>query len=269
MKKIKRLSWRSPFFSFRKLWIILIPLIILCGLIYFFILRDLPSPTRLSSNEIPQSSQIFARNGELLYTIYAKKNQTFVPLSGIPKDLTHATISIEDKDFYRHGALDFRGIARAIVSTLVHKQVQGGSTLTQQLVKNSLLQTSERTIIRKIREAILAFATEILYPKDKILELYLNQIPYGGTAYGIEAAAQTYFGKHAKELTLEEAALLAGLPEAPSVYSPFGSRPELAKQRQTLVLKAMLRDKYITKKQYEEAVEYDASGSSVLIKVIW
>lgn len=234
---------------------ILLPFFILVYVGYYYILRDLPSPTSLSSSEIPQSSQIFDRHGTLLYTIYARKNQTFIPLSTVPKNLLNATIAIEDKDFYHHGALDLRGILRAMISTLFHHQTQGGSTLTQQLVKNSLLQTNERSILRKLREAVLAFATEVLYPKDKILELYVNQIPYGGTAYGIEAASETYFGKHANELKLEEASLLAGLPEAPSVFSPFGSHPELAKNRQILVLKAMLRDGYITKKQYDAAVK--------------
>ncbi|MDE2026559.1 MAG: transglycosylase domain-containing protein, partial [Patescibacteria group bacterium] len=220
----------------------------------WYILRDLPSPIKLSSNNIPQSTQIFDRNGTLLYTIYNKKNQTFLSLDTIPKTVQEATIAIEDKDFYNHGPIDLRGIARALFTIVFHKQIQGGSTITQQLVKNTLL-SPEQTIVRKIREAILAFATELLYPKNKILELYLNQIPYGGTTYGIEAAAQTYFGKHARDLDLAESTLLAGLPEAPTTYSPFGSHPELAKERQILVLKAMEDQKYITAKQEEDAAK--------------
>lgn len=215
----------------------------------------MPSPTKLGNlSNSPQSSQIFDRNGELLYTVYASKNRTQIPLSEIPKHVQNATIAIEDKDFYNHGAVDFRGIARAIVSIIIHKQIQGGSTLTQQLVKNSLL-TPEQTINRKVKEIILSFATEILYPKPQILEMYLNQIPYGGTAYGIEAATQTYFGKHAKELTLAESALLTSLPEAPTAYSPFGSHPELAKKRQRLVLQKMYEQGYISKKEYDKAVK--------------
>ena len=173
-----------------RFWKILLPILVLFGLFYFFILRDLPSPTKLSSNENPLSSQIYDRNGVLLYTFYTDKNQSFVPLSEIPKSVRDATIAIEDKDFYKHGAIDLRGIIRATISTVFYNQVQGGSTITQQLVKNSLL-TQERSLTRKIKEVVLSFATELLYPKDRILEMYLNQIPYGGTTYGIEAASQT------------------------------------------------------------------------------
>lgn len=235
-----------------KLLFLFLPLMLMAGSFYFFVLRDLPSPTKLSSASLPQSTKIYDRHGELLYTIFADKNQTFVPLSKIPKDLQHATIAIEDKDFYNHGAIDIRGVVRAAYATLFKKELQGGSTLTQQLVKTSLL-TPERTIQRKVKEVVLSFVTEMIYTKDKILEMYLNQVPYGGTAYGVEAAAQTYFGKNVKDLTLAESALLAGLPESPTTYSPFGSHPELAKIRQIEILTAMYNQHYITKKQLEEA----------------
>ena len=234
------------------LGLVLVVSIILSFVIYFFILKDLPLPTKLSSASTPQATQIFDRNQKLLYSIYSVKNQTFIPLSSIPKHMRNATIAIEDKDFYKHGALDFRGISRALFSIIVRKELQGGSTITQQLVKNSLL-TPERTIPRKIKEVILSFATEALYKKDKILEMYLNQIPYGGTVYGVEAASQTYFGKKASDLTLAESALLAGLPEAPTTNSPFGSHPEYAIKRQKTTLDKMFEQGYITKKQREEA----------------
>lgn len=239
----------------KKKWLFLLfslPFLTLIAVFYLLILKDLPSPTRLSSNTLPQSTKIYDRNDKLLYTIYSEKNQTFIPLKDIPDDIRHATIAIEDKDFYKHGAIDLRGVIRAAYATLFKKQLQGGSTLTQQLVKTSLL-TPDRTIQRKVREVLLSFATEIIYSKDKILEMYLNQVPYGGTAYGVEAAAQTYFGKKAKDLTLAESALLAGLPESPTTYSPFGSRPELARARQKEILRAMESEGYITKKQREEA----------------
>lgn len=242
-------------------WRFLIPLVLLAGLFYYFILRDLPSPTKLASSNYPQSTQIYDRNGVLLYTIYGSRNQTTIPLSAIPKNVQQATIAIEDKDFYRHGPIDIRGILRAVYVTVFHQQVQGGSTITQQLVKNSLL-TPERTLTRKVREVFLSFVTEILYPKDKILELYLNQIPYGGTAYGIEAASETYFHKHAKDLDLAEAALLAGLPEAPTSYSPFGPHPELAKQRQLQVLKAMKDNGYISEASREKAAKEELHYST-------
>jgi len=223
---------------------------------YYFILRDLPLPTKLSSSSNPQSTLIYDRNGKLLYNIYDKKNQSFIPLSSIPKYMQEATIAIEDKDFYQHGAVDFRGIARAAFSIIFHRQIQGGSTLTQQLVKNSLL-TQEQTILRKIKEVILAFATEIVYSKSQVLEMYLNQTPYGGTSYGVEAAAEAYFGKHAKDLNLAESALLAGLPQAPTQFSPFGAHPEEGKDRQIEVLQAMQNEGYITKAQEQKAEKED------------
>lgn len=255
--KLRKLSLKKgvkKIFALKPWQVIFLLLIIIgCGAFYYFILKDLPSPTALNSSSIPQSTQIFDRTGTLLYTVYAKKNQTFLPLSQIPKNMQHATIAIEDRDFYKHGAIDLRGIARALYATLVHQQLQGGSTLTQQLVKTSLL-TLDRTITRKIKEVILAFATELLYSKDKILEMYLNQVPYGGTSSGVEAASQAYFNKHAKDLTLPEAALLAGLPEAPTTFSPNGAHPELAKARQKQVLTKMEEQRYITKKQRDEAI---------------
>ena len=223
-------------------------------LFYVFLFQDLPSPTKLQTKNLPQSTKLYDRNGTLLYTIYGKKNQTFVPLSKIPTTIQEATIAIEDKDFYHHGAIDLRGILRAMFEIAFHRQIQGGSTLTQQLVKNSLL-NSQQTITRKLREVVLSFATESLYSKSQILEMYLNQIPYGGTAYGVEAAAETYFGKHAKDLDLAQSALLAGLPEEPSVFSPFGSHPEYAKERQLQVLKGMQQQGYISKAQEEAAAK--------------
>src|SRR3990167_4154139 len=131
----------------------LIPVILFFIFFYIFILKDLPSPTKLTSSSIPQSTQIFDKKGELLFTIYGQKNQTFVPLSAIPKHMQQATIATEDRDFYQHGPIDLRGIARSVISITFHNQVQGGSTITQQLVKNSLL-TPERTILRKIKEVL-------------------------------------------------------------------------------------------------------------------
>lgn len=250
VKKVRKFSLTK-----RAIFFLIIPgLLLLIGFFFFyaFILKDLPSPTKLSNNTASYSSQIFDRNGKLLYTLYSDKNQTFVPLEKIPKHLQHATIAIEDKDFYRHGAVDFRGIGRAAYSIFVHKELQGGSTLTQQLVKTSLL-TPERTLQRKVKEVILAFATEIMYSKDEILEMYLNQVPYGGTQYGVGAATQTFFGKDVSKLTIAESAYLAGLPESPSALSPFGSHPERGKIRQQEVLRKMLEQGYITKDEYEKA----------------
>ena len=230
----------------------LLPLGLLVGS-YLLILKDLPSPTKLGSYDIPISTKIYDRNEKLLFDIFAEQNRTPVPLSDIPKYVQQATIAIEDKDFYRHGGINpLGGVARAIVATVTRGSLQGGSTITQQLVKSALL-SPERSVTRKVKEIILAFWVELLYPKDKILEMYLNQVPYGGTAWGIETASEKYFGKKAKDLTLAEAALLAGLPQAPTLYSPFGAHPEKAKLRQGEVLRRMTEDGYITGNQAEEA----------------
>lgn len=208
-------------------------------------LKDLPSPTRLGkSNLYPISTKILDRNGQLLYEIYDDQNRTPIKLDDLPTYVKQATIAIEDKNFYSHHGFDTGGIIRALYKTATGQRLEGGSTITQQLVKVALL-TPERTLSRKIKEAILTIATEILYSKNQILEMYLNHIPYGGTAYGIEPAAHRFFDKEARDLTLAEATLLVGLPQAPSRYSPFLS-PDSAKTRQAQVLDRMTADKYIT-----------------------
>lgn len=227
--------------------------VILFLILFFWIFKDLPSPTRLGSPDFPASTLIYDRNGQLLYEIYAEKNRVPVNLEELPDYIKWATIASEDKNFYHHHGFDFGGILRAIFNTIFRRSLQGGSTLTQQLVKNALLEDPSRTLRRKIREAILTWGTEVIYSKDRILEMYLNQAPYGGTAWGIESAAQTYFNKKAKDLSLAEATLLVGLPASPTRFSPFGAHPELAKERQERVLQRMVEDGYITKEESEEA----------------
>jgi penicillin-binding protein 1C len=217
------------------------------------ILKDLPAPATLTNKPIPQTTKILDRNGQLLYNIYVSENRTIIPAADIPASVKQATIAIEDKDFYKHGGVNFvGGILRALRDNLTGQPLEGGSTITQQLVKKGLL-TDERTVSRKIREAILAFWTEKIYTKDQILAMYINRIPYGGTAYGIEEAAQIYFDKHAKDLDLAESALLAGLPQAPTYYSPFGTDPNRAIARQHQVLERMLEDGDIDAAQKETA----------------
>ncbi len=217
-----------------------------------FFATQIPNPSNLSNREIAQATKIYDKNGELLYDIYQDQNRTPIKLSEIPDHVKQATIAIEDKDFYKHSGFSVIGISRAVFDLIIHRRVEGGSTLTQQLVKNALL-SGERTLTRKLKEFILAIQVERAYTKDQILEMYLNEIPYGGTAYGIEAAANLYFGKAAKDLNLAEASLLAGLPQRPSVYSPYGTRPELSKARQKEVLNRMVEDKYITSDQAKTA----------------
>ncbi len=243
-KKLKNIRIRTI--------VVLALLVFFLTAFYFYIIKDLPSSSKLSAGQFPVSTQIFDRNGILLYEIYADKNRTPIKFEDIPPYITKATIAIEDKNFYHHLGFDWEGISRAIINTIFKKNLQGGSTITQQLIKTALL-TPERTIQRKLREALLTFITELAYSKDEILEMYLIHIPYGGTAYGIEQAAQKYFNKSAKDLDLAESALLAGLPQAPSKYSPFGTHPEQAKERQKQVLKRMLEEKYISSDELKQA----------------
>ena len=219
----------------------------------------LPLPTKLTSPDIPVSTKLFDRNGKLIYEIYSDTRRSPVDLESLPKYLINATIAIEDKDFYKHSGFSYSGILRATFKIVTRGKLEGGSTLTQQLVKNSLL-TPERTIRRKVREFFLTMIVEGIYRKEQILEMYLNQIPYGSTAYGIESASELYFGKPAKDLSLAESSLIAGLPQSPTRYSPFGAHPELAKERQKEVLKQMVANGFINQeeadKAYEEKLKY-------------
>lgn len=248
-------AWRAITWPLRQKWIMIPATALLVALLVWlgFLVKDLPSPRTLeSSDRFAVSSQIFDRNGILLYEIYADENRIPVKLSELPPHVIYATVAIEDQHFYSHFGIDPVGVSRAVLSNLQGGRLEGGSTITQQLVKNALL-SSERSYERKLKEAVLALLTELLYSKDQILEMYLNYISYGGTAVGVESAANKYFGKSAKDLTIAEAALLAGLPQAPSRYSPFGSTPEEAKNRQLEVLRRMEEEGYITKLEREQA----------------
>lgn len=220
---------------------------------YDYIFKDLPAPEELTKKNQILTTKIYDRQGKELYDIYKDENRRLIKLSDLPPQVTKSTLAIEDADFYSHAGFSIRGILRAVKINLTEDKIQGGSTITQQLVKNTLL-TSEKKFRRKIRELFLAIAVDASYEKDEILEMYFNQIPYGGSTYGIEEAAEKYFGKHAKELSLSEAALLAGIPASPTAYSPFGSTPELAISRQHEVLARMVKEGYITPEQSQQAM---------------
>jgi len=251
LKKLKKITLRLPFvIKFRYFFIgtFFSFLFFFLPLLFFVFVLNLPNPNDLTLKEVAQSTKIYDRNGNLLYQIYANQNRTIIPLSNVPKTLRLATIAIEDKDFYSNPGFNISAIIRAAIADFKGEPLQGGSTITQQLIKTTLL-TPEITITRKVKEIILAFWAERIYTKNKILEMYFNQVPYGGTAWGVEAATETYFGKKAKELDLAESAFLAGLTQAPTTYSPYGENPGLWKKRQKEVLKAMESLGYITKKQ--------------------
>lgn len=219
---------------------------------YFLIFKGLPSPHDLTSRPLEVSTEIYDRNGVLLYKIFKDQNRTLVSLSDIPLYVRLATLAAEDAEFYSHPGFSIKGIIRALINDIQSGELSGGSTITQQLVKNALL-SPEKTITRKIKEIILAMQVERVFTKDQILEMYLNEISYGGTAYGIKEGAQEYFSKEVSRLTLSEAAYLAGLTISPTKLSPFGENPELAKDRRNEVLKLMRINKFITVEQEEEA----------------
>lgn len=220
---------------------------------YVFI-SNLPNPKLIGNVNFPVSTQIYDRNGVLLYDVFRDQDRTPVKLGDLPDYVVHATLAIEDRNFYNHNGISvIGGILRAVKDTYKTGDLQGGSTITQQLVKSSLL-TPERTFERKIREAILALWTERIFTKNEILQMYLNQVAYGGTAYGIEEAAKTFFNKSSRDLTLSEGALLAGLTRAPSSYSPYVN-PRLAIQRRNEVLQSMYEIGYLSKEQYDASLQ--------------
>ncbi len=225
--------------------------------LFLWFSKDLPSPNKINARLNAQTTKIYANDGQtLLLEVYGDKNRSLIEFNEMPKSIKDATIAIEDKDFYKHGAFSVQGLGRAFYYTIFKRNTQGGSTITQQYVKNALL-TDERSVSRKIKELILAIEIEQLYKKDDILKLYLNEIPYGSTAYGVQAAAKTYFGKDAKDLTLAQSALLAAMPQAPSYYSPYGPNKAVLIRRQHKVLSNMAEQKYITKAQADAAMKED------------
>jgi penicillin-binding protein 1A len=218
-------------------------------------LRDLPGIEQLEGFAPPVVTSVYSDTDEIFAEYYQQK-RILVPLSRIPKDFINALIAVEDVGFYRHWGIDFRGIARALLADIrAGRIVEGGSTLTQQLAKVLFL-TPERSFSRKFKEALLALQIEKKYTKAEILELYCNQIYWGKGVYGIEAASRAYFNKPAQELSLAEAALLAGLPKSPNLYSPF-THPNLARWRRNHVLRRMVSAGFITPEQGKAAQAQD------------
>ncbi len=227
------------------------------GVIYFVILiKDLPNPNQFGQYQVIQSTKIYDRTGKiLLYEIHGEEKRTIIPLSEISDYVKWATLVAEDVDFYKHPAFNIKSILRALITNIKTGQFsQGGSTITQQLAKNLFL-SPEKTLKRKLKEIILALQLESIYTKDQILELYLNQIPYGSNSYGIESASKTFFNKSAKDLNLAEAALLASLPKAPTYYSPWGNHQKELFERQKNILNRMYEYKFISKEELEKALE--------------
>ena len=241
-----------------------------------YVVSDLPSPGQLQDRRVSQSTKIFDRTGKvLLYEVSGEEKRTVVAFDQIPEFVKQATLAAEDKNFYSHPAFDWKSMARAVLKNLSRGRFlflncdggcQGGSTITQQLAKNAFF-GPEQTITRKIREIVVAIQLEERYSKDEILALYLNQIPYGGNAYGIEAASRTYFEKHVDELTLGEAAALAALPKAPTYYSPWGNHTAEFEARRRSVLSQMAEAGFIDRdaraKAEAETLTYAPQATSI------
>lgn len=217
----------------------------------------IPDLSSFEERRVLQSTKIYDRTGEvLLYDLHQDVRRTVVPFEDINRNLKNASIAIEDDQFYNHYGVEPKAIIRAVLTNLTQGDLlggQGGSTITQQVIKNSVLQ-NEKTLTRKVKEWILAIKLERNLTKDEILSIYLNESPYGGTIYGVEEAAQSFFGKSASEVTLAEAAYIASLPQAPTYMSPYGNHKDTLDERQKLVLKRMLINNFINQQEYDEAV---------------
>jgi len=257
-KSLKKLLKRLAS-SWLPVLIIIIIIFIITGVGAFaWFSRDLPDPDKIMERNIAQSTKIYASDGStLLYEIHGPEKRTVVQLEDIPDHMKQATIAIEDQDFYKHGGFDLPGIAKAVCHEIFGNlgglcPKRGGSTITQQFVKNAIL-TSEHSYTRKIKELVLAYQLERKFSKDQILQLYLNEIPYGSTAYGVESAAQTYLGKSVGDLTLSDSAFLAALPQLPTYYSPYGSHTDELSARLHLVLDEMVEQGYIIEAEANEA----------------
>jgi penicillin-binding protein 1A len=239
----------------RKLFFLFVSLAILSGILgglVYWTVSDLPKVNAIEEYIPIESSKVLSSDGKVLAEFYYER-RTFIPSYKIPDQVKKAFVAIEDVRFYSHPGVDFIGIFRALMQDIrAGGLVQGGSTITQQLAKMLFLKP-EKSVVRKIKEAIISIQIEKRYTKDEILGLYLNQTYFGTRAFGIEAAAQTYFGKTASQLSISDAALLASLPKAPSLYSPFRN-PRKAKERRSVVLASMLSYKFITQDQYNRAL---------------
>ena len=227
----------------------------------------IPDVESLTERKIEQSAKIYDKTGTvLLFDLHQDINRTIVPIEDISRNIQNATVAIEDATFYEHGGIRPVATLRAVfLQPLRGKGVQGGSTITQQVVKNSVL-TNERKISRKIKEWVVSVKLEQVLSKQEILELYLNESPYGGAIYGAEEASQAFFGKSARDLTIAESAYLAALPQAPTYYSPYGNHKDDLDQRKDLVLFRMLELDFITSQEYEDAkkvvVEFQSQAVS-------
>ncbi|MFA6081856.1 MAG: transglycosylase domain-containing protein [Patescibacteria group bacterium] len=275
---VKRLTFKQVLVIALKVLAVFV--LIIVGMIVYFSF-NIPKPGELAQIKPVSSTKIFDRNGVLIKDVYDEEKRTVVDGKDIPDAAKNATVAVEDKDFYKHGAIDYRGIARAIYVDITHgSKSQGASTITQQLARNLIEGIgTKKTIARKIREAVVAYQFERIYDKDQILAYYLNQIPYGNNNYGIQAAANTYYGKNIQDLDPEKAsddgqkailyaqvATLAAIPQAPSYYNPYGNHVDSLKIRRNNVLNKMADQGYISNDLRDKAKLISISEGLTQIK---
>lgn len=242
--------------------------ILIIAFMFIYYSRQLPDPNRLLGRNVPESTKIYARDESLIYEVHGEIKRTLINLDQISPDLKNATIAAEDKNFYNHSGVSFTGLARSVIVDIIYREKrQGGSTITQQFVKNAIL-TRDKSFIRKLKEIIIAIELEARFSKDEILKMYLNEIPYGRNAYGIEAASLTYFNKKASELSLAESAYLAALPQAPSYYNPSGPNFDDLQARQRYILNQMEEIGYITAEQKEAALNEQVVFQTVKTAIV-
>lgn len=249
MKYLKILKWIAQI-----IFLLFSLGVLAVSILFFYFSYQLPDPNKLTDRPVAQTTKIFDRNNKILYEVHGDQQRTLVSINDIPKHVTEAVIVTEDRDFYNHGGFDLKRMISATIQDVLHRNYsQGASTITQQLIKNTFL-TDEKKISRKIKELILSIEIEQKLTKPEILQIYLNEIPFGSTAYGVQAASETYFGKNIKDLSIAEGAVLAAIIQAPSYYSPYGNHTDELSVRHHWILNEMQRLGYIDQQQLDEAL---------------
>lgn len=262
---VKDLPWnRIATWSFR----VAAAGVLFIAFLFIYYSRELPDPNRLLGRNVPESTKIYAKDETLLYEVHGEFKRTLVDLDAIGQDLKNATLVAEDRNFYNHAGISITGLARSVIIDIIYREKrQGGSTITQQFVKNAML-SNDKSFVRKAKEIILSIELEARFSKDEIFKMYLNEIPYGRNAYGIEAAAQTYFNKHANELSIAESAYLAALPQAPSYYNPSGPNFDALQARQQYILSQMKEEGYLTQEQYDSAANEEVAFEKIKNSIV-
>lgn len=263
--KRKKINWKKVALYCAYTFVVFVFLI--AGAFAWFT-KDIPTPAKIAARKPPQSTKIYDRTGKILLYETGEQKRTVVESNQIANNFKEATVAIEDWNFYNHHGFSPRGVAAAVYGKITGKtsQLRGGSTLTQQYVKLGLLEDSNRTITRKVKELILAIELEFMYNKDEILTMYLNEVPYGNNTAGAEAAARMYYNKPATDLTLAQAATLAAIPKSPTYYSPYGTHVDKLITRKNLVLTRMVETGKITQAQADEAKKEDTTTIGVSLR---